>query len=535
MPPREDAGVPRMDRIAVVAPRWSLRDVLVRVADAGVVEFDQITPPGDAPPGEAARRLQRLGVTAPPRLSVTGPDLETWERGGRADLLGGEAELAAHQDNAVIHDDVAALVGWAPSRVVPELSRRLAALGGAVATLPPPRGVDPPTADRPGPVRQAFRPLVSMYAAVPYRDIEPTVLAGLAYLVMFGAMFGDAGHGALLVAGALMIRAGRPARWRWVRALRPYWLFIAAAGVSAAIFGLLYGEMFGPAGLITPLWLAPMDQPVSLLIGGVALGAALLAGAYAVGTVNRLREGGLARALYAPSGIAGSTVFLAAGLAILAWYAGIAWLGIVAAVLAAAGLALAFAGLLAGAGGGGAGIAQAAIELFDLVIRLGANVLSFARLAAFGLTHAVLGWLVWSATVALWHQGPAWTPVAVVVFIIGNAVAFGIEALVAAIQALRLEYYELFSRVFEGEGRPFRPWRLPIEPAGPIGDAAGAGPAGATGAAGVAASTASAVPHDSARPAGPIAGGKPDGPAVTTPDAESGPAGRYALSKGDAQ
>jgi V/A-type H+-transporting ATPase subunit I len=52
---------------------------------------------------------------------------------------------------------------------------------------------------------------------------------------------------------------------------------------------------------------------------------------------------------------------------------------------------------------------------------------------------------------------------AVAVFVVGNAVAFALEALVAGVQALRLEYYELFSRVFVGEGRPFRPWHVPLE------------------------------------------------------------------------
>ncbi len=95
-------------------------------------------------------------------------------------------------------------------------------------------------------------------------------------------------------------------------------------------------------------------------------------------------------------------------------------------------------------------------------MRLGANVVSFARLAAFGLTHAVLGWMVWSATVALWHRGVLGAAGAVVVFVAGNALAFGLEALVAGIQALRLSYYELFSRVFVQEGRPFRPWHLEL-------------------------------------------------------------------------
>ena len=51
-------------------------------------------------------------------------------------------------------------------------------------------------------------------------------------------------------------------------------------------------------------------------------------------------------------------------------------------------------------------------------------------------------------------------------FAVGSALAFALEALVAAVQALRLEYYELFSRVFVAQGRPFRPWRLRVETVG---------------------------------------------------------------------
>ena len=42
--------------------------------------------------------------------------------------------------------------------------------------------------------------------------------------------------------------------------------------------------------------------------------------------------------------------------------------------------------------------------------------------------------------------------------------AFALEGLVVSVQALRLEYYELFSRVFLAEGRPFRPWHVPVDP-----------------------------------------------------------------------
>jgi V/A-type H+/Na+-transporting ATPase subunit I len=129
-----------------------------------------------------------------------------------------------------------------------------------------------------------------------------------------------------------------------------------------------------------------------------------------------------------------------------------------------AGLVLAGAGFVAGAGGGATGLFQAAIELFDSVVRLGSNVVSFARLAAFGLTHAALGWLVWSGTVALWLLGPLGMVGAVVLFVVGNALTFALEGLIAAVQALRLAFYELFSRIFVTEGRPFLPWHVPVRP-----------------------------------------------------------------------
>lgn len=453
-----------MTRVALVAPRSSLRQVLVKVADAGAVEFERTIAPGDAAVGEAARRLQRSGAApAPARLSAAGPDLDRWERADRTDLLAGEAQLAEYTAEAVSRGDVAALLGWTPSERVPALAAQLTDIGGAVAPLPSPRGVEQPTAPSPGALRSGFAPLVSTYTTVPYADVDPTLLAGLAYVVMFGAMFGDVGHGALLLAGGLAVRRAWPKR---LAMLQPYWRFVAGAGLFSMVFGLLYGECFGPTGLVPTVWLAPMEHPVTLLLAGVGFGAVLLAGAYALGTVNRVREGGWPVAVTAPSGLAGSALFLAAGLAVAAWYWSSGWLAVIAGALALAGLVSAFAGLLFAAGGGASGALQAVIETFDVVIRLGSNAVSFARLAAFGLTHAVLAGIVWAATAGLWRHGAAGMLAAVAVFAVGNALAFSLEALVAGVQALRLEYYELFSRVFQAQGRPFRPWHVPTDAIG---------------------------------------------------------------------
>jgi V/A-type H+-transporting ATPase subunit I len=451
-----------MTRVALVTPETALRDALVRVADAGVVEFDRVVPAADLPVTEAGRALQRLTLGGPfvPRLALSTPEISELETSGRADLLAGEEQLTEHRAQAIVRGDVAAMVGWTPAAAMPSLAARLAEVGAAAVPLPRPKGIDPPTAGAPGTARRNFAPLVDMYGTVPYADIDPTIVAGLAYAVMFGAMFGDVGHGALLLLGAVLIRFGA---WTRLAKLRPHWLFIAAAGLSTVLFGFAYGECFGPTGIVPPGILAPMEQPVEMLIAGVALGAVLLGGAYALGTVNRVREGGWGFALYAPAGVAGTLIFVGAGLGAASLYGHNGWLGLAGVALAVTGLVLAYVGLLVRAGGGATGALQAGIEVFDLVIRLGANVVSFARLAAFGLTHAVLGWIVWNAATGLWVRGGAGAVAAVAVFVVGNAIAFGLEALVASIQALRLEYYELFSRVFQIEGRPFRPWHVPTD------------------------------------------------------------------------
>jgi V/A-type H+-transporting ATPase subunit I len=466
---REAIEPVRMERVALVAPVAGLRAMLTRVADSGTVEPDLTTGPAEPQTGPAARRLQRLrpdaAVTA--ALCPDQVDLDELERDGRADLLAGEAALEQYAATAVVRGAVAALPGWVVAADVPALAQRLAESGAAVVPLPRPRGVDPPTLlSGRGGVRRSAAPLVETYAVVPYADVDPTVLAALAYVVMFGMMFGDVGHGLLLIAAGLALRAGRPRRLAGRLAkVRKAWPFVAGAGLASAAFGALYGEFFGPTGLVQPLWLAPLEQPIDLLVAAIGVGAVLLAGAYAIGAVNRWREGGWPLALYAPSGLAGIALFVGLAVVALAVRLGPSWLVWLGAAIWLTGLALVFSGLLVASGGGPAGVTQAVVELFDTVIRVGSNLLSFARLAAFGMTHAALGALVWQGTTALAGSGPPGWIGAVVLFAGGNLAAFTLEAVVAAVQALRLEYYELFSRVFQSEGRPFRPWHIPLAPA----------------------------------------------------------------------
>lgn len=467
-----DVAAPvRMQRIALVAPGAALRDVLVQVADAAVMQIDH-DGRARAPATTTARSPRGQEPQAPPPLiSAAAAEPGELEREGRYDLLAGEAELQGQAAAAMRRSDAAALVGWVPVSRLPEITAALAEAGGAVVPLARPAWSTPPTLLAERGVHHELTALVQTYGTVPYADIDPSWLAWASYVVMFGMMFGDAGEGALLIGAGVALRLGWPG---WLRRFRAAWPFAVGAGLAAMTFGLLYGECFGPTGLVPVLWLTPLAQPVTLLLTAAGFGAILLAGAYALGTVNRWREGGWRSALCAPSGIAGSCVFAGAAAGAAGWHFQQGeWLA-AGGLVAMAGLALAFAGFLAEAGGrGGTAIMQAVVESFDLVVRLGSNVVSFTRLAAFGLTHAALSLLVWEGTRALWHHGGVFAVGGIVVFAAGTTLAFSLEALIAAVQALRLEYYELFSRVFTGQGEPFRPWHVAVARTAPQRRAAG--------------------------------------------------------------
>lgn len=456
MPPTNAAGAVRMSRAAILIAENQVRAGLVEVAAAGCVDFDEVGTTPEDEISEALRRLAPGATTAPSVVTRIAVDPSKLEREGRGDLLTGEQQLHRLAAGGLHRDGVVAWLGWLPQNERVGLSRRLEPIGGAVVALPRPPWREPPTqlADNLG--RARFHVLVDSFGVVPYADIDPTLFAAATYIVMFGMMFADAGHGAIVA--LLGIIAGLQRRWP---ALRSAWPLITACGLSACVFGVLFGEFFGPTGVVAPLWIRPLDDPELLLLAAVLFGAVLMSGSYAMGTINRYREGGWGRALVAASGIAGFSVFAALGVLAAGIVSHQIVLIVAAVVVGAFGLGLLTLGLRRDTASGGAAAAEMAVGIFDTVIRVGTNLVSFARLAAFGLVHAAIEGLVWSATSSLVGRG--WlTLIGIIAFVVGNGIAFGLEGLVVGIQALRLEYYELFSRVFVGEGRRFHPWHLNI-------------------------------------------------------------------------
>jgi V/A-type H+-transporting ATPase subunit I len=455
-----------MQRVAVVAPERLRRAVLVEVARSGMVEVDDAGVAYEGAPGPASKAVEHwrreegagLRTTPVPLLCAHPVTVTALVHEGRISELLGESEIEHVEAGMLKHGEVAAIAGWCPSEALGQVAERVRNAGGALVRIRPRRGVKEPTFLTPGTVGTAFQPLVDTYGTVPYRDIDPSPLTGIIYVAMFGMMFGDVGHGLLLLTAGLMVRAGRPAILSRLRRAAP---FLIGAGIACILFGVMYGEAFGPTGL-PPLWMHPLDHPTTLLAVAVAIGGALLAVSYVLGTINRWREAGAGFAVVSLSGIAGASLYMALVAVTGALILHRTWIALLGGTLLAAGVVLGLIGSLPAEGRGPGPWFQSSIEVFDATIRTFSNTVSFTRLAAFGLTGAALGQVIWSGATGLWNRSPSlWVPAALL-FLLGNTLTFALEGLVAAIQALRLEYYEMFSRIFLSSGRQFRPWHVAL-------------------------------------------------------------------------
>lgn len=344
---------------------------------------------------------------------------------------------------------LAMLSGWIPQRQMTELRAMLDAQFHGRYWLDAQEPSARHVAEVPSLVRypgwlKPFVPLVKSYGVPRYGEFDPALPFAITYLLLFGAMFGDIGHGAviLLLSAALLRRIGRMA-----------WVGIAAGAVSM-LFGLLYGSLFGYEDIIQPVWLSPLHDPVRVLTLAVAFGVGFIVFTLLANAWNRGVAGRAAEALFDSNGIAGLAFYVGA-VGWLASLAGAADLERPSALLAGLGIVI-VAGYkwVEAKAGLGERILVTLIETLETAINLFSNTLSFMRVAAFSLNHVALALAVFTLANGLDAAGH-WLTLA-----LGNVVIIVLEGGIVAIQALRLMYYEGFSRFFSGDGTEFAPLRL---------------------------------------------------------------------------
>lgn len=344
------------------------------------------------------------------------------------------------------------IIGWMPEKSAKQLEKEISAEDSVIFFDEEPEKVEdvvsPPTKLKNISIFRPFEMFVKMYGLPSYKEVDPTPILAITYILLFGIMFGDVGQSAVFaIAGFILYRIKK-----WDLAA-----MISMVGVSGTVFGFLYGSVFGNETVLEHVRvLAPMEQINFMLISAVALGVFIIVFCMVMNIINAVKMNQWGRVLFSQNGIAGLTFYLTLILLVVGMLFGFHMpVLIMIVILAVTFLAMYLQEPLTGLIEGKKDwlpkqaifYVQSFFEMFDILLSFVTNTISFLRVGAFAIIH--VGMMLAVAILAGDGAG------AVFVKIIGNLVVMGLEGLIVGIQVLRLEYYEMFSRYFDGNGKAF--------------------------------------------------------------------------------
>lgn len=325
-----------------------------------------------------------------------------------------------------------------------------------------------------------FQMLVENYAVPEYGSIDPTIFVAIAYMVMFGLMFGDAGQGLVIMligflGGKLMKKASSG-----VKNLLQLFIY---CGCASVVTGVLFGSYFGYQ-LFKPLWFdyhgvvsghaalggGSINDVYDILKITIYFGIAVIGTGLVLNWINLYKKRDYFNLLLDKSGILGGW-FYGCGVYTAFYFVGTAYKELPEANLLAVFFGIPVLILLfkaplhfimyeRGKKKFDAFkiidfIMEWIVEILEIFSGYLANTLSFMRVAGLGIAHVSL--MVAFDTIAGMTGGGF---AAVLILILGNILVIALEGLSAGIQALRLNYYEFFSRYFTGKGIAYNPVSL---------------------------------------------------------------------------
>ena len=373
------------------------------------------------------------------------------------------------------------VVGWVPASDLESLTQRLknASKEILIEATPMARAGHPsnvPVAmHNPGLLRP-FEMMVNTYARPRYEEIDPTVLIAVTFPLLFGAMFGDVGHGLMLAAIGWLLSSKKIKALRGMAGLGGV---LTACGLVGMIFGFLFGSVFAFEDVLPGnpffkhfFWMQPLRNIIETLGIAVGLGIALLSIGLLLNLYNAIRARDWARFFFDPNGLAGLILYWSLlGLIASIFIHGfpIPWpvfvILIVLGALASVALSEPLKRLVEGHrplidGGVGIYIVQTFFELLEKFISMFSNTMSFVRVGAFAVAHAGFCLAIFVfAGLASGGTNTGFGYWAMVV--IGNIGVVLFEGFIVSIQTMRLHYYEFFSKFFTGGGSPYQPLTLP--------------------------------------------------------------------------
>ena len=367
--------------------------------------------------------------------------------------VGRQKVLSEVKKHAVHTKESFYIVGWMPEQSVKELDSELSTEERVVFLDEQPEmvsRVSPPTKIKNNFIIRPFEMFVGMYGLPGYKEFDPTWILALTYFIMFGAMFGDVGQGLVLLIGGFLFAKLKKSRLGAI---------IGTVGISSTIFGFVYGSVFGNEDIIKGY--NPMENIMDVLIYAVIFGAIIISFVMIVNIIIGIKNKNLTQAVFGQNGIAGfvfywMVVYMVYSMMVTKESVPVALI----ILFIAMPLLLIFLreplGKLAEKKKDwmpkrkGMFILESFFELFEILLSFVTNTLSFLRVGAFALNHVGMMMVVKILSDMVGGGG------SIFVVILGNILVMGMEGLIVGIQTLRLEYFEMFSRFYQGNGKPFK-------------------------------------------------------------------------------
>lgn len=386
------------------------------------------------------------------------------------------------------------ILGWVPEPEIPDLMQSLDNVteGRIAIRVYKPHEVPSvkkgnekvPVTYTHGTLVKSFERMIFSYGAPLYGTIDPTPIVAFFFTLLFGIMFGDVGQGAVFTLLGVFLIGG------WIKFLNKWKHFgplFVSIGIASMIMGVLTGEFFANGNVLKPfsrwvtglfgesqdhiLHLMPtqgaMDKLIVFFGFTIAIGFIINSVGLIINIINNFTLGKPAHAIFSKTGICGAFFFwyvVALVVRIFFFGAQLAWFDIVAIVLPLVLLFFAepFIRLFEGKrpvfeNGVFAAAIEGIVEILEVVSTTISNSVSFLRVGAFALAHAVLSYIIFTMTELV---GGSLSAGGIAVSIFGNLLIIVLEGLIVAIQVIRLQYYEFFSKFFTETGREFKPLRF---------------------------------------------------------------------------
>lgn len=354
-------------------------------------------------------------------------------------------------------------IGWVPYSSVKWFNKRIAKLEDVECEefeANENTHSDPPVKLKNHKIFRPFEMFVEMYGLPSYDGFDITPFVAITYILLFGIMFADMGQGFVLALGGFLIY-----KFKKVKLAK----LIVPCGISSMIFGFLVGSVFGYEDWLDPVYTKmnleskPLDVMGSIetvLLIAIGIGIALVVAAMLLNVYRCIRNKNIGEALFSQNGVTGIVLYLSLVAAVVSFMSETVILPswIIAIIAVACLIILFFKEIIIGKIDGHQDympeslsdyIMQNIFEVIEYILTYFSNTVSFLRVGAFVLVHAGM-MMVFSSIASNPHSIAG-----VIAMIFGNLIVIALEGLLTGIQVLRLEYYEMFSRFYEGDGKPF--------------------------------------------------------------------------------